>query len=74
MKKPGVFQRIVPTEIFDTLNAITTDCDSTHQSMLDLFRLTERLNVEQGMQGIEFAEWERLYRGSHDTIYEEEGD
>jgi predicted acylesterase/phospholipase RssA len=64
IKKPGVFQRIVPTDIIDTLKAIATDCEATHESMLGLFTNSPntyfRLNVDQGMQRIDLSEWEKL--------------
>jgi hypothetical protein len=64
IKKPGIFQRIVPTDVIDALKAIATDCEATHETMLGLFANSPntyfRLNVEQGMQGIELSEWEKL--------------
>jgi len=64
VKKPGGFRHIVPTDIFDTLRAITIDCEATHEAMLGLFAKLPttyfRLNVEQGMQGMKLSEWERL--------------
>ena len=64
IKKPGLFQQIIPTGVIDALSAITTDCEATHQEMLGRFANLPntyfRLNVEQGMQGIELSEWEKL--------------
>jgi len=64
IKKSGGFRQVVPTDIFDTLKAITTDCEATHEAMLGLFAKLPttyfRLNVEQGMQEIKLSEWERL--------------
>ncbi|KAF8961360.1 acyl transferase/acyl hydrolase/lysophospholipase [Flammula alnicola] len=64
IKKPGLFQQIVPIDVIDALRAIATDCEDTHQAMLGLFANSPntyfRLNVEQGMQGIQLAEWEKL--------------
>jgi predicted acylesterase/phospholipase RssA len=64
IKKPGLFQQIIPTDVIDALSAITTDCEATHQEMLGRFANLPntyfRLNVEQGMQGIELSEWEKL--------------
>ena len=61
VKKPGLFQRIIATDVIDALRDITTDCEATHQEMLRLFANLRntyfRLNVEQGMQGIELSEW-----------------
>jgi len=64
IRRPGFFQQIVPTDVVDTLRAIATDCEDTHEHMLLLFaqlpRTYFRLNVEQGMQGMNLSEWERL--------------
>ena len=64
IKKPGLFQQIIPTDVIDALKAITTDCETTHQEMLGRFANMPntyfRLNVDQGMQGIELSEWEKL--------------
>ena len=64
IKRPGLFQQIVPTDVVDALREIATDCEGTHEHMLLLFaqlpRTYFRLNVEQGMQGIKLSEWERL--------------
>jgi len=64
IKKSRGFRRIMPTDIFDTLKAITADCEATHENMLGLFEKLPttyfRLNVEHGMQGIKFSECERL--------------
>jgi len=65
MQNPGVFQQIAaPMDVINVLNAIATDCEATHQTMLRLFgnssNTSFRLNVEQGMQRIEFSEWDKL--------------
>ena len=61
IEKPGIFQQIIPKDVIDALKAIATDCEATHQTMLGLFTNMPntyfRLNVEQGMQGIQLAEW-----------------
>jgi patatin-like phospholipase/acyl hydrolase len=64
IKKPGFLQQVVPTDVIEALKGISTDCEATHQDMQHLFAKSPniyfRLNVEQGMQGIELSEWERL--------------
>jgi len=64
MKKLWGFRPIVATDIFNTLKAITTDCEATHEAMLGLFAKLPatyfRLNVEHGMHGIKPSEWESL--------------
>jgi len=74
IKKSGGFGQTVPTDIFDTLKAITSDCEATHEAMLGLFSNLPatyfRLNVDQGMQGIDFSKWERLSNvEAHTTQY-----
>jgi len=64
IKKPGFLQQIIPIDVIKALKAISTDCEATHEDMLHLFANSPntyfRLNVEQGMQGIELSEWEKL--------------
>ena len=64
IKKPGLFQQFIPTNVIDALKEIATDCEDTHEAMLDLFANLPntyfRLNVEHGMQGVELSEWEKL--------------
>lgn len=64
IKKPGLIQQIIPTDVIHALQAIATDCENTHEAMLGRFANLPntyfRLNVEQGMQGIELSEWEKL--------------
>jgi hypothetical protein len=74
IKKPGLFQRIIPTDVIDALRAITTDCEATHEEMLRRFANLPntyfRLNVEHGMQGIELSKWEKLSNvEAHTTQY-----
>ena len=63
-RKPGFFQQIVPTDVIDTLKAISTDCEATHNDMSLLFANSPsiyfRINIEQGMQGIKLSEWEKM--------------
>ena len=64
INKPGFLQQIFQTDVIKALKAISTDCEATHEDMLLLFANSPntyfRLNVEQGMQGIELFEWEKL--------------
>jgi len=64
IKKPGFLQQVLPTDVIEALKAILTDCEATHEDMWRLFANSSniyfRLNVEQGMQGIGFSEWEKL--------------
>jgi len=64
IKKPGFLQQVLPTDVIEALRAISTDCEATHEDMLRFFDNSPntyfRLNVDQGMQEIEFSEWEKL--------------
>ena len=64
IEKPGFLQQVVPTNVIEALKAILSDCEATHEEMRRLFANSPntyfRLNVEQGMQGIELSEWEKL--------------
>ena len=72
--KPGFLQQVLPTDVVEALRAISTDCEATHEDMQHLFanlsNIYFRLNVEQGMQGIGFSEWEKLANAeAHTTQY-----
>jgi hypothetical protein len=64
IKNPGLFQQIIPTDVINVLREITTNCEATHEEMLNRFANLPNtyfwLNVEQGMQGIELSKWEKL--------------
>jgi hypothetical protein len=55
---------VVPIEIIEAMKAIATDCEVTAQAMAKRFRNTSnfyfRFNVEQGLQEVTLAQWERL--------------
>jgi len=60
VRAPRYFQ---PTNIFEVMHAIATDCEKTHEGILSSNSPNTvyfRLNVDQGMQGIQFSEWEKL--------------
>ena len=73
VKKPGFLQQAVPTDFIEALKAISTDCEATHEDMRRLFANSPntyfRLNVEQGMQGIELSEWEKLAHVEAHTMH-----
>jgi hypothetical protein len=64
IKKPWLFQQIIPIDVIDALRAIATDCEATHEEMSRRFTNLPntyfRLNVGRGMQGIELSKWEKL--------------
>ena len=74
IKRSGFLQQILPTDVSDAMREILTDCEATHEDMLLLFanapNIYFRLNVEQGMQGIELSEWEKLANvEAHTALY-----
>lgn len=74
IKKSGFFQQVAPSDIMEALRAIAMDCEATHEAMSSLFANSPntyfRLNVEQGMQGIQPCEWEKLSNvEAHTTQY-----
>jgi hypothetical protein len=60
----GVISVEEPKAMIDTLKKIVTDCEATHETMRRLFTNFPdayfRLNVDQGMQGIELSQLEKL--------------
>ena len=74
IRKPGLFQQIIPTDVVDAVKAIANECEATHENMLGLFAKLPatyfRLNVDQGMQGISLSEWDKLSNvEAHTTQY-----
>lgn len=63
-QKPGNFQRVLPTELIETLKSIATSCERVAQEMQERYRncpgLYHRLNVAVGMDDIALEEWDRL--------------
>ncbi|KIJ50015.1 hypothetical protein M422DRAFT_160096 [Sphaerobolus stellatus SS14] len=62
--KPNLFQRIIPTELIRATIAITTDCEAIEQEIAQRFRNVPdfyyRFNVEQGLQSIGLAEFDKM--------------
>ena len=74
IKQPGFLQQVLPMDVIEALKAISADCETTHEEMQHLFANLPntyfRLNVDQGMQGIGFSEWEKLANvEAHTTQY-----
>jgi predicted acylesterase/phospholipase RssA len=61
---PSVFHRVVPLDVVRALRGIATDCDATAEEISRRFMGTAnvyfRFNVEQGLQNVGIAQWERL--------------
>ncbi|KAJ7848220.1 acyl transferase/acyl hydrolase/lysophospholipase [Mycena leptocephala] len=64
LPRPSVFQRVIPTTLIKVMVEIATECEATHEAMVESFAgmpgVYFRFNVEQGMQSIKLGEWERL--------------
>lgn len=64
LPNPDAFQRLLPTQLVKVFKDIATDCEKTAEETAREFSgrpdFYFRLNVSQGMQGISFAEWEKL--------------
>jgi predicted acylesterase/phospholipase RssA len=62
--KPGLFQRILPSGVINAIVKIATHCERTAEETERRFKPSPniyfRLNVEQGMQNITLAQWDRL--------------
>ncbi|KIJ26065.1 hypothetical protein M422DRAFT_144712, partial [Sphaerobolus stellatus SS14] len=62
--KPTFFQRIIPTQLIRTTIAIATDCEGIEQEIAQRFRnapdVYYRFNVEQGMQSIGLADFDKM--------------
>ncbi|KDR74883.1 hypothetical protein GALMADRAFT_249794 [Galerina marginata CBS 339.88] len=74
IQSPRLFPQFIPTKVLEALKAIATGCEDTHQAMLRLLAHLPntyfRLNVEQGMQGIDVSEWEKSsHVEAHTTQY-----
>ncbi len=63
MERPDAFQKLLPTDLIAVLKGIATDCERiSEQIAQDLGQsiLYCRLNVDQGLQEVSLAEWDKL--------------
>ena len=51
IKKPGLFQQIIPTDVIDALKAITTDCEATPRNVGPFRQHAEHLFSTQCRSG-----------------------
>ena len=62
--KPRGLQRMLPLDIVKAMQGIATDCERSAQTVARRFQGTSniyfRYNVEQGLQNVGLAQWERL--------------
>lgn len=63
LEQPDAFQKLLPMKLLDVLKRIATDCENTSEETAksaDMRDIYFRLNVDQGLQGVSLAEWEKL--------------
>ncbi|KAF8062365.1 acyl transferase/acyl hydrolase/lysophospholipase [Lyophyllum atratum] len=64
LKKPDAFQRMLPTDVISALRKIATDCEEVSEEIQKRFEKEPtayfRFNVQQGLQDVSLAEWEKL--------------
>jgi predicted acylesterase/phospholipase RssA len=62
--KPGLLHWVLPLEVVNAMKRIATDCERTAHEVAKRFQETKdvyfRFNVEQGLQDVGLAHWERL--------------
>jgi len=64
LDRPDAFQRLLPTNLIGVLKCIATDCEKTSEETARELAAQSilycRLNVDQGLQDVSLAEWEKL--------------
>jgi predicted acylesterase/phospholipase RssA len=69
----NLFNNIIPLSVTEALKKITTDCEATAEETEKRFRFAPnvyfRSNVEQGMQSVKLAQWERLSEVTTHTLH-----
>ena len=74
MEHPDAFQNLLPTNIIAVLKGMATDSEYMSEviarELSSRSILYVRLNVDQGLQGVSLAEWEKLsHVGLHTEVY-----
>jgi hypothetical protein len=64
VKKPKLWEKILPMSAINAVKDIASDCEKTHQAIAIRFKSRSntyfRLSVENGMQSIQMDQWEKL--------------
>lgn len=64
LRSPDVFQRLLPINLIGVLRQIATDCHDVAEQVEKQYTCTPgiyyRFNVDQGLQQVSLAEWNRL--------------
>jgi len=62
--EPRGLQRVLPLDVVEAMQEIATDCERSAETVARRFQGTSnvyfRYNVEQGLQNVGLAQWERL--------------
>ena len=70
---PSLLNNALPLNVVEALKKITTECEITAEEMERRFRSVAnvyfRFNVEQGMQNVTLAQWERLPAVTSHTLH-----
>ena len=79
LKSPDAFQKFLPLDVIKVLRGIATDCENAatehKKRYADVPDFYYRFNVEQGLQGVSLAEWDRLGEvRTHTEHYIQNGD
>ena len=63
-KAPGLFQKMIPTDLINALKHMSTDCEDIARDIESKFsaspNLYFRFNVERGLQDVGLEEWKEL--------------
>jgi len=72
LRSPDAFQKALPSGLVTVLKQIATDCESAAEDIEKRFKRSTnvyfRFNVEQGIQGVTLAEWEKLGEVTQHTV------
>jgi len=74
LEQPDTFQNFLPSKFIRVLKGIATDCEQQSEAMAKQLHLSEnpnsyfRLNVDEGLQGVTLAEWNRLNEVETHTV------
>lgn len=65
LRKPDAFERMLPLKLISVLQNIATNCEKVSEEFETRFKdakpkLYFRFNVQQGLQDVSLAEWEKL--------------
>ncbi|KAG5634305.1 hypothetical protein H0H81_002476, partial [Sphagnurus paluster] len=75
LQKPDAFQKILPTALIKVLQGIATDCEKVSEEFEKEYadgngnaKVYFRFNVQQGLQNVSLAEWDKLAEVKTHTV------